>query len=424
MKMSSRHVEKIGSAECAAGREVLSPACQAWDPKLMHGAVRAFTAAVFACLTGACGSSTPGPSDSGSNDPREPVECTGRGGGLPRPLDLPEAEPNGVYDPSLARDPESGRLWMAYSSVTGPAGTGRVSIHLAYTDDEGATWCHQGVVKGARSVPRQDQPEAIAKARGHWSHEVASIGHDGAADPSQRWMLVWHRYLHVDDEDPATDDRRFAYGWIAQRTAARAEDLLNGAETQLFAGAAYSADPEIRSYNQRQPGGTPVVEWWGHPALGDCLALTEPALLPSDGGLYLAAFCARLRGDSAIVLTRKVEGAWRYEGRLLDASDAQVIDPGFDGFNAPDLVDTDGGIRLIASPVRSGLYQGCAIYDVDLSSVAVSDRPRAVLPRSSDANVFQTGACTYDGESPLGLLVGDVHRTDPQFRLRATGQHL
>ena len=112
---------------------------------------------------------------SGPSEPEAPAVCTVGSGPFPRPLELPNPEPNGVFDPNLARDPETGRLWMAYSGVSGPAGSGLVSTHLAYSDDDGTTWCHAGVVNQARDVPREEQPARVAGSNGHWNHEVAAI---------------------------------------------------------------------------------------------------------------------------------------------------------------------------------------------------------------------------------------------------------
>ena len=70
----------------------------------------------------------------------------------------------GIFDPSLARDPASNRLWMSYSSVETsnfypPAQYWAVSIRLAFSDDNGASWQDAGVSLAARDDAPRPQPE-------------------------------------------------------------------------------------------------------------------------------------------------------------------------------------------------------------------------------------------------------------------------
>ena len=367
---------------------------------------------------------------SGPSEPEAPAVCTVGSGPFPRPLELPNAEPNGVFDPNLARDPGTGRLWMVYSGVTGPAGSGLVSTHLAYSDDDGTTWCHAGVVNQARAVPREEQPARVAGSNGHWNHEVAAIVNDPAAPVQARWRLVWHRYLHVEDSDPATDDRRFEYGWIAQRAAASAEALLTAPETKLIAAAAYSALPEVEAYNDAVTGGRPLWRLDRDPALAGCLAVTEPGVVASGGALYVAMFCFRAAEDQDIVLVRLTHGTgeWAYVGTLLTTADATAINPALVGFNGADIVTVGGTHRLLVSPTVGAGYLGCIEYQVDLGAGRLRDDdgngpdPLFGYSKNEDPGVFQTGACTYDEGSPLGLIVGDTYLTGIQFRLIATGE--
>ena len=401
------------------------------EPRL--GARRPAGLAVVLAATIGCG---------GSGDsiaaPREgpteaaPANCVAGSGAFPRPLELPGAEPNGVFDPNLARDPETGRLWMAYSGVTGPAGSGLVSTHLAFSDDDGLSWCGGGVVNQATTVPPEEQPPRLAMPNGHWSHEVAAIAHDPGAPREARWSLVWHRYLHVEDSDPATDDRRFEHGWIAQRTAATAEGLRTAPEGKLFSSAAYHATPEIEAYNDAVPGGPPERRFDHDPDLGDCLASTEPGMIAAGGNLYVALFCFRAPSDQDIVLVRLTHatGQWGYVGTLLTTRDAVAINPALVGFNGADLLWVGGTHRLLVSPTVGSGYLGCLEYQVDLDTAMLLDidgggpDPLHGVPKNPDPGVFQTGACTYDERSPLGLIVGDTYFSGVQFRLVATGDAL
>lgn len=357
--------------------------------------------------------------------------CVAGSGGFPRPLVLPNAEPNGVFDPNLARDPETGRLWMAYSSVTGPAGSGLVSTHLARSDDQGTTWCHVGVVNRAEEVPRGRQPSRVARAKGHWSHEVPAIVHDPGAPGDARWRLIWHRYLHVEDSNPKTDDRRFEHGWLAQKVAPSAGGLLSAREQKLIAAAAYTAAPQVEAYNSTAPGGRPQWLLAEDPQLQGCLAVTEPGVIASGGALYLAMFCFRDEQEQDVVLVRYSHGTrtWRYLSTLLSRAEATAINPALIGFNAADIVAVGDTHRLLASPMAGAGYLGCIGYDLSLAAGRLRDvdgrpgpDPVFAHRKNEDPGVYQTGACTFDETSPLGVIVGDTHVTGVQFRLFATGQ--
>jgi hypothetical protein len=321
---------------------------------------------------------------------------------------------------------------MAYSGVTGPAGSGLVSTHLTYSDDDGTTRCDAGVVNRAAPVPPEEQPARLAMPNGHWSHEVSALAHDPGAPAEARWRLIWHRYLHIEDGDPATDDRRFQHGWIAQRTAATAEGLRTAPEVKLFGSLAYHADPEIEAYNDAQPGGTPEWRFDRDPDLGRCLAFSEPGLIASSGQLYVAMFCFRSPDEQEVVLVRLSHATerWSYVGTLLTSGDAAAVNAALVGFNGADLVSIGGTHRLLVSPTNGAAYLGCIEYEVDLETGAPRDAdgngpdPLFAFPKNTDPGVFQTGACTYDEASPLGLIVGDTWLDGVQFRLVATGARL
>jgi len=355
--------------------------------------------------------------------------CSTGSGPFPRPLELPNAEPGGVFDANLARDQASGRLWMSYSGVTGPAGSGFVSTHLAYSDDDGTTWCDQGTVNAAAPVPESDQPSRVAGPDGHWNHEVPALAYDAEAPAERRWTLVWHRYLHVADDDPATDDRRFEYGWIAIRSAATAPGLMTAPERKLFSSLAYHV-PDVEAYNEAVAGGSPEKRWDVDPDLGGCLVFTEPGILAAGGKLYIAMYCFQSRQDQDVVLVAfsHASGAWSHLGTLLTTADAVDINPALVGFNAPDLYSVGSSTRLIVSPTTGSAYLGCIEYGLDLAAGALVDSngdgpdPLLGIEKNPDGEVFQTGACSYQEGISTGIVLGDTYFSGVQFRLVATGR--
>ncbi|MEZ4253694.1 MAG: exo-alpha-sialidase [Polyangiales bacterium] len=356
------------------------------------------------------------------------VECRTAAGAFPRALGVPEPRPDGVFDPDLVRDPESGRLWLSYSAVDGAPGRGRVSSHLAYSDDDGDSWCYAGTTNESETVPLTALPTGITGTSAHWSHETSALVHDPGAPTNERWRLVWHRYLHVEDGSGA-DGRRFEHGWIAQRVSATPEGLLVAPEQKLFSTAAYHATSTVEAYNDAAPGGTPRVRLDTLEGLEGCLVATEPALLAVDTTLHFALFCARSAVDTRVMLIRLDHATeeFRMTGTVVTASDAATLNPEYDGLNAADLYAQDGGYRLLLTPTTASRYRGCFAFEIDLTTARLRDDtgdgpdPSFSLPLGESSDAPFGGACTALAGSRLGLIYGEVRRTAPAFTLTASG---
>ena len=396
----------------------------------MHIPIIQFTKATLflltALLTAGC---TDTDTDTGEEGDDIEENCITGSEELPRALEIPGSDLNGIYDPNLAWDPVSERLWLSYSSVNGDAGVGRISTHLGYSDDNGITWCFAGVANASADVSREDQPAAIAQDHAHWSHETSVIFYDADAPEEKQWNLVWHRYLHVEDNIAGNEDRHFEHGWIAIKSADSPMGLLDAAEEKLFSSIAYHFDPVIEAYNNAAPGGLPLRRFDSDPLLADCLAFAEPGISASDGHIYAALYCFRSQEQQDIILVSLDHdtGIWSSVGTLLTTQDAQAIHPDLIGFNASEIYETDAGWRLMVSPM-TGPYLGCIEYGLDFETGTLIDNngdgpdPLYSYEKNPDPQVFQSGACTYHRQSNTGLIVGDVYTTGVQFRLIATGE--
>lgn len=339
-------------------------------------------------------------------------------------LALPSPEADGVFDADLARDPSSARLWAAYSGVEGRNGSGYVSTHLAFSDDEGLTWCHAGIVNEATAVPYAAQPARVATDTAHWNHETPALVFDAAADEAERWRLVWHRYLYLVDAWPWTGDQRFEYGWLAQRTASTPEGLLLAPEQKLFSAGAYHEPRDVELWNAAGPGGTPKQRLDAPPDR-PCLLAAEPSLEVIGQELFAVLFCASTvaNHERDVLLLRLDRASDRFDhvGRLLSAADATRRDASFAYFNGADLVETAAGPRLLVTPVAAAHeYLGCLAFPVDVGTARVGE-PTLDIKLSSAPGAFHAGACTFHRDSRLGVVVGEAYRSDVQFRLFATG---
>ncbi len=331
-------------------------------------------------------------------------------------LNLPTA-PNGVYDPDLEFDADAGVLWLSYSGVDGPPGTGQVSTLLARSLDRGLTWCDFGVINRASSLSAAELPPGVVAPGGHWNHETSAISHDPSAPVNERWRLIWHRYLHADLPDGG-DGRLFEYGWIAERTAASPEGLASAPEHKLLSTIAYHFTPAIEGWNNAAPGGLPRQNL---SAQLPCLGAAEPSLLARGGRLFLTFFCFTA-AQQDIVLLELNRGTNRFDtrGRLLGSTEAMAFNPLLTTFNGADLVERGTEVRLLVSPVVQTLYAGCLSYPVtDLNTPTVALSPTFGI--SQTAGVGQTGACTWHDQSTLGVLSGDVLLSGVQFRVYGNG---
>jgi hypothetical protein len=362
--------------------------------------------------------------------------CGGSGGNGALPPPAPErilfngAGDLGIFDPSLARDPGSGRLWMSYSSVEtsafyAPNVYWAVSIRLAFSDDNGRSWQDAGVAVSARSEnlvgpltanhPSGDIPAA---SPGIWQSETSSLVYDPGAAPSARWKILWHQYLHANATSYFAD-----YAWIAMKSAGTPADLASAPAVKLFAGAglqpqhtlavaptfapiAGAAAIQLNTDLAASIGGADRAE------LNLCV-FAEPGLHATASAGYLAMFCA---DASTVPITEYIvyfrcaspctmtsAAGWSYAGRLLTPADARAATAD-DHFQAADLVTRGSDTYLLVTPVDTGVanrYDGCRAYRFTSLDSNQLERSLGVLVEHArvDGDVgTHHGACAgFDG---------------------------
>jgi len=304
----------------------------------------------------------------------------------------------GIFDPSIEHDPDSGRLWMSYSSVDSSAYYDSsvywaVSIRLAYSDDNGASWIDQSTVVAdydQRLLGPINELSPLgnipANSQGIWQSETSSLIHDPSAPVAERWKLIWFQYLNANLISYFAD-----YSWIAMKTAATPIDLATATPTKLFSGAGLHPDNIITGTPVHAPtAGLPAIRLnldlskaRGNADLTDLnlCVFAEPGLHASNDALYLAIFCANAETDP---ITESLEYFrcsspcnighsvnWEYLGRLLTKADALTA-TGDDHFQAPSLIENDGKTYLIVNTVNTSSgnrYNGCRVYEfVDVNS--------------------------------------------------------
>ncbi|MGB4973696.1 MAG: hypothetical protein WBO32_13610, partial [Cyclobacteriaceae bacterium] len=342
-------------------------------------------------------------------------QCVTSSEAFPQFIELPPVGDNGSYDPTLAGDPETQRVWMVFSRVSGAGGEGQVSSHLAFSDDHGSTWCYANEINSSQKVELSQLPNEFTSAvSAHWSHEVPSIAFDPSAAVDQRWRMTWHRYLHVDDGVAGNDDRQFAYGWIGMKSASDPLLLAEAPEVKLFSGLGYYKDVETEQYNN-SIGGLPQVRLHElHPDLSGAVLFTEPGMQVDQNELYVTLLMGEVTvGNSVVLLKYNNSNSWSYVSTLLTPADAQTMNPKWTGFSATDLFIQDSQAYLLVSPVEVQ-YDGVLLFKLDLPSGkldSTGNGPDIIwsLPTTNSSTVFQTGVGTYDPLSyNSGIIYGDA----------------
>ena len=385
----------------------------------MRYSIVAFALVILACTR-----------EEGINPIPSNLDCTNIGGPFPAFIALPPVGDNGSYDPTLAGDPETGRVWMVFSRVTGAGGEGQVSSHLAYSDDNGSTWCYVNEIHPSEKVEPADLPSEFSTAQSaHWSHEVPSLAYHPNAAADQRWQMTWHRYLHVNDGVPGNDDRQFAYGWIAMKSASDPMLLAAAPEVKLFSGSGYYKSLATEQFNNAIEGGAPQVKLHElHPDLVDAVIATEPGMQVFQDALYVSLLIGTISaGNSAVLLKYDASNSWTYVSTLLTPANAQAMNSQWTGFSATDLFVQNNKPYLLVSPVKVQ-YEGLLLFRLDLPVGTLVDTdnngPDIIwsLPTTSGATIFQTGLGTYDSLSyNSGIIFGDAVSTEPQFKVYASG---
>lgn len=373
-----------------------------------------------------------------------------------REATLPSGEPSpfrGFADATIRQDPESGRLWMAYSwpsvRIDGEKRRGplrrqsgsspQVDIHLAYSDDRGGTW---RLAKKLWSPTSVRSPDGDA---GHMSHEVANL-----LPVRESGKVVWYGarldYFLPDD------------GGFRKRPPQSFRILIGKAATP--GDFAHAPTAALGSMATDSAWGMDVNLAKLSPDTRHCMLWNEPAMFHNGEELFLALSCMAFRGktpdmerNDLVVFATRPEGPpsrwqWRHAGKLAGAGEAREL--GGERLTQIDLAKSRSGhLIAIMTPdtwdtgTDDFVHRGCVAVEVDASNQSLklardSGGRLKVMARidASDAGAAGTAACTYDPASETGIVLGKRNkigaglghardRTKAQMygELHATGVH-
>lgn len=344
----------------------------------------------------------------------------------------------GMFDPSFTVDPATGTIWMSYTNVEDVVAeqvTFRaLTTRLATSTDGGQSWVDAGIELNQSGL-EETLPEEFAGYSGGWVNEVSRLVFDPDPSAAEPWMLVWHRYLHVDDS--SATERKAEYGWISVKTASSPLDLADAPERKLFAALGYELIGDVE-YKDSWLGPPEYELHRLHAELNSCLVATEPGVLAEENAVYMSLVCIPPTGagTGSVVLIRSTPSdGWEYVATVLTPADASGANPAFSSYSASELFAVGGVPHLMVSPndTSDGLYNGCVVFRFDsLATGALEDGdgdslpdPLATVlwqPSGSAETGINRGACGYTETAVGSGIVGGkaFPLSDPFARIFAT----
>lgn len=332
---------------------------------------------------------------------------------------LPNGEPSpfrGFADPTIRQDPQTNRLWMAYSwpnvHVLGPLQVvPGVDIHLAHSDDGGATWAYDGDLWSSYA----DTNRGGDGAPGFTDHEVANLLPIQTAS-SLTWVGARLDYFLPNS------------GGFKERPVGSFRLVLTQADSPA----------QLRDAPSVTLGSSLTSPGWGvdfylsslDASLERCSLWNEPALFYENETLYLVVRCLAYsqttslpmmdESDLVVFSTQPVGDLkgwqWSYLGALAGSNEAREL--GGDGLTQVDLAKgTDGALLAVlttdawSNAERDFIHYGCLVVEVeslDPPALKRDDDGRLIVravATASDQSPLGPGACSYDPASATGVLI-------------------
>ncbi len=275
---------------------------------------------------------------------------------------------SGYADPTVRKDPSSNRLWMAYSwprvhTVSASEHPPGVDIHLAASDDGGASWVFQQTLWASSPVT-----EPWPGGRVGWEdHEVANLL---PVDHAGQKFWVGARLDYFVPNSNGVAGRGVGSFRIRIGRAASPPDLAAASLVSLGGSATQSAWGVDLNLSTLASG------------LAKCYFYNEPALHYRQGQLYLALRCHAftasgvpdVAASEVVMFSSTPEGAvsnwrWRFVGRL--AGDTEGEELGGKGVTQIDLATgASGKLLAVLSPedwssaLKEFVHYGCRLIEV------------------------------------------------------------
>lgn len=340
---------------------------------------------------------------------------------------LPGYGNEGIFDPSITYDPQTGKVWMTFSSVNTDRQNDKINIAtgLAYSGDKGKTWQGYGTINESVdiTIPANTGPNKDRKSiAANWRNEVSAITYDPGAPASERWKVVWHHYLGIGKK------RYFQHSWIALKTAATPEGPWSS-ERKLFIGKGY------QSFQDDFASAPEVAIHELDRAVNHCVGFSEPGLMATADALYMSLQCGvapNVGGKAKIFLLQFDHRSekWRYLGDLVTEDDAKRYN--FGEITGSELFMKNSTPYLIVTVTAQGRTMG--IPHLGCMAIEIEELQTARLARGKDGSLnakkyltasdgTHGGLCTFVPEAiGSGVIYGlNTPGQDRWWELYTTG---
>ena len=332
---------------------------------------------------------------------------------------LPNGQPapfRGYADPSIRKDPESNRLWLAYSwphvTVSNGQRTQGVESHLAYSDNGGKTWQFDKVLWPESPATNQggnNEPGLMA-------HEVPNLLPVKTSSGTV-WYGVREDYFLPTGgykSRPATSFQLRIFKAASPEALTDAPSAVLGS---MVTAPGWKASINLASLS---------------PSLSRCEIWNEAALYYENNSLYLSTRCLAFNGKTPdpstsdlVVFSTSAQGnptdwQWKYVGVL--AGDAVAKELAASGVTQIELAKSSSGQLLaIMTPddystqYHDFIHHGCVAVEMSSINPPILARDAngklKVLATitASDEGPVGSAACTYDPNSSTGIII--THRT-------------
>ncbi len=336
------------------------------------------------------------------------------------PPDTPDTSPfRGFADPSMRRDPVSGRLWMSYSWLHDIVGANTstyvLDIHIAHSDDEGRSWSYDGPVWASEAVAGAADGASDAGVPYYSSHEVSNLYPIDHGDGTVTWVGVEKYYTVQQGGNPISNWQHFVDTGMLVVATADSPTALGAGPTQRLGAANTTNAIDVRLTDLSSD-------------LFNCAQLDEPAFAMQGGTLYLGAFCASQNGVMPVygsgyyaIFSTTPSGppsgwTWKYEGKLATPADAKQLDGHQIWWELDFATKSDGTLLAIVTPtdqVSTGLVtHGCRVLAVAslsppaMAAGSTNGFSELAAVTTSDLSGASGGqACTYEPTSNTGIVV-------------------
>jgi hypothetical protein len=331
---------------------------------------------------------------------------------------------SGYADPSIRKEPNSNRIWLAYSfphiKQAGNNYVPSVAIHLAKSDDLGNNWLF---VKNLFEPISMNNPTNTSQ-EGYLDHEVINllpVSNGSTTD----WLAVRLNYFVPTVGGFAARPNNSFYISIVKSTSP--DNLDNGQVGTIGGNLTHSA------WNVNATLIPPDLT-------SDYFFWNEPALYydAGNGKLYLIMVAFVYNGGTPVMSKNNVyvysttptgnpnSWTWQLKGTLINTATANEL--GGERLSQVDIAKgTDGKLLMVCSPddfnssKNDFNHKGCKVVEIQSLENPSLERGtdgklkvRTIIT-ASDANDLGTAASSYDPASATGLLFTKRIKTNTQF---------